>query len=160
MEQNIFTQLENTPVAIWVGESLWGYPLLLSLHVVGLAIVVGIFSMRDMRLLGLFSGLQPVAFIALSKLAWVGFIINGITGFLLFTSQAATFVNSTPFLIKISCITAGMVLAGVIQSRLRGELADSNGDVKISKATQLIALLSLSLWMSAIIAGRLIAYIF
>ncbi len=81
----MFEQLENTSVALWVGESLWGYPFLLSLHVIGLAVVVGIFSMRDMRLLGLFSGIHPAAFLPLSKLARVGFLINAISGILLFT---------------------------------------------------------------------------
>ena len=154
----MFEQLENTLVALWVGESLWGYPLLLSLHVIGLAVVVGIFSMRDMRLLGLFSGIQPAAFLPLSKLAWTGFIVNAISGVLLFTSQAVTFVNNTPFLLKISCIAVGMVLAGVIQSRLRGELALDTGECEISGSTRLIALVSLSFWLAAIVAGRLVAY--
>lgn len=155
----MFVWLENTSVAIWVGGSLWAYPALLSLHIVGLAMVVGIFSMRDLRLLGLFPGLQPAAFLPLSKLAWIGFIINAISGILLFTSQAVTFVNSTPFLLKIASIIAGMVMAGIIQSRLRGELAVSDGKVEISRPIRLIALVSLSFWVAAIVNGRLIAYI-
>ena len=155
----MFVWLENTPVAIWVGVSLWGYPILLSLHAIGLAVVVGIFSMRDMRLLGLFRGIQPAAFLPLSKLAKTGFIVNGISGILLFTSQAVTFVNNIAFLLKIGFIIAGVVLARVIEARLRGELAEAGGDVEISGSTRLIALLSLSLWLAAIIAGRLTAYI-
>lgn len=154
----MFDWLESTTVAIWVGESLWGYPIMLSLHGIGLAVVVGIFSMRDMRLLGLFPGLRPSAFLPLSKLAWAGFIINTISGIVLFTSQAVTFVNNTAFLLKIGCIVAGMVLAGVIQSRLRGELATSGEGAAISGSTRLIALLSISSWLGAIIAGRLVAY--
>lgn len=155
----MFTWLENTPVAIWVGVSLWGYPLLLSLHVIGLAVVVGIFATRDLRLLGLFPGLHPAAFLPLGKLGWIGFIINALSGILLFTSQAVTFVNNTAFLIKISCIVIGMVLAGLIQSRLRGELAASRDQASISSSTRLIALCSLTVWAAAIIAGRLIAYL-
>jgi len=155
----MFAQLENTSLALWVGGSLWAYPILLSVHIIGLAIVVGIFSMRDLRLLGMFPGLQPAAFLPLSKLAWIGFIINAISGILLFTSQAVTFVSSIPFLLKIGFIVAGMAVAGVIQSRLRGELAAANGDVVISRSTRHIALVSLFLWMAAIVAGRLIAYI-
>ena len=155
----MFEWIENTSVAIWVGESLWAYPFMLSLHVIGLAVVVGIFSMRDMRLLGMFKGLKPAAFLSLSKLAWIGFVINAISGTFLFTSQASTFVQSTPFLLKIACIAAGMVLAGVIQGRLRGELADSGPEAAIGGSTKLIAAVSLSLWAAAIITGRLIAYI-
>lgn len=155
----MFETLERSWIATWVAESLWGYPIMLACHAVGLAVVVGIFSMRDMRLLGLFPGLQPAAFLPLSKIAWIGFIINALSGIALFTSQAVTFVNSTPFLLKIGFIVAGMALAGVIQSRLRGELALSDGDAVISESTRLIALISLSLWLAAIIAGRLVAYV-
>jgi hypothetical protein len=144
----VFAWIENTPVAIWVSVSLWGYPFLLSLHAVGLAVVVGIFSVRDMRLLGLFRGLQPAAFLYITK----------ISGILLFTSQAATFVNNTSFLVKIGFVIAGMILAQMIQSRLSDELAGASGDVIIGKSTKLIALASLSCWVAAIIAGRLVAY--
>jgi len=121
--------------------------------------VVGIFAMRDLRLLGLFTGIRPAAFLPLSKLAWIGFIINAISGILLFTSQAVTFVESTPFLLKIASIISGMVVAGVIQTRLRGELAASSGEAVISGSTKILALISLTFWIAAIIAGRLIAYI-
>ena len=155
----MFAWLESTRIAMWVGLSLWAYPLLLAVHIVGLAIVVGIFSMRDLRLLGLFPGLQPAAFLPLSRLAWVGFIINAVSGVLLFTSQAVTFVNNTPFLIKIVAILAGMILAGVIQSRLRGELAGGGTADEMSGATRVIAMASLACWLTAIVAGRLIAYL-
>lgn len=144
--------LENTPVAIWVGESLWAYPFWLSLHAVGLAIVVGIFAMRDLRLVGLFQGLSPAAFLALSRFAWTGFVINAISGVFLFTSQASTFVHSTPFLLKIGFIAAGMFLAVVIQGRLRDGRTDG-------ATMKIIALASLAVWLGAIIAGRLIAYL-
>lgn len=143
--------LENTPVAIWVGESLWAYPFWLSLHVIGLAIVVGIFAVRDLRLVGLFGGLAPEAFLGLGKVAWSGFVINAVSGMFLFSSQASTFVHSTPFLIKIACIATGMVLAAVIQARLRAG--------RLGAPTRLLGLSSLFVWAGAIVAGRLIAYL-
>ncbi len=155
----MFNWLENTAVALWVGESLWAYPLLLSLHIVGLAVVVGIFSMRDMRLLGLFPAIQPAAFLSLNKLAWTGFGLNAVSGFLLFTSQATTFIASTPFLVKIGCIAIAMVLAAIIQYRLRKELLGKIEKHTVIKSTRTIAAASISLWMAAIFAGRLIAYL-
>lgn len=155
----MFSWLENTSLALWVGGSLWGYPALLALHAVGLAIVVGIFAMRDLRLIGLFPAIPPKAFLPLSKLGWIGFIVNAVSGILLFTSQAVTFVGNVPFLIKISCIVAAMVLAGVIQARLRVEVGAGSATVVVSDSTRIIAAISLCLWVGAIIAGRLIAYL-
>lgn len=154
----MFLWLESTSLAQWVALSLWAYPALLAVHIVGLAVVVGIFALRDLRLLGLFRAIRPDAFLPLSKLAWAGFVLNAVSGIMLFTSQAVTFVNNVPFLIKISAIIAGMVLAGVIQSRLRHELAGADA-VRLSTATRSIAAVSLALWTVAIVAGRLIAYL-
>lgn len=155
----MFSWLENTSVALWVGGSLWGYPAMLSLHAVGLAIVVGIFAMRDLRLLGLFPAIAPKVFLSLGKLGWIGFIINAASGIMLFTSQAVTFAGKAAFLIKLGCIIAAMVAAGIIQSRLWLELAASTGAATVSASTQTIAAISLSLWIGAIVAGRLIAYL-
>lgn len=155
----MFEWLQETSLAYWVGGSLWAYPFLLSLHAVGLAVVVGIFTMRDLRLLGLFSGLDPAVFLSLSKLAAIGFVINAISGLLLFTSQAVTFVGNTPFLLKLVFITTGMILAVLIQSRLRNELAGSNGEIVVSGSTKVISSISIFVWMAAIVAGRLIAYL-
>ena len=147
----MFEWLENTSVAIWVGESLWGYPFMLSLHVVGLAIVVGILSMLNLRLLGSFKGIRTEAFLPLIKFAWIGFFVNAVSGVFLFTSQATTFVQSKPFLIKISCILVGAILTRVIQTRLTKSGSDDS--------MKGMAVVSLMLWLVAITAGRLIAYI-
>jgi hypothetical protein len=151
--------LQDTPLALWVAESIWPYPIILSLHAIGLAAAVGVFAMRDLRLLGLYRGLQPAAFLQIGKLGWAGFTLNAITGSLLFISQADTFAHSTPFLVKISCIFVAMLLTTVLQAKLRGPLAAVGGDDRLPGATRLLALGSLLLWLSAIVAGRLIAYL-
>jgi len=147
----MFEWLENTSVALWVGESLWVYPFMLSLHAVGLAIVVGILSMLDLRLLGAFRGIQAASFLPLIRFAWIGFLINATSGVFLFTSQATTFVQSVPFLIKIACILVGAILTRVMQGKLSEP--DGGGSMKG------LAIVSLALWLVAITAGRLTAYI-
>ena len=75
----MFEALENTAAAIWVGESLWGYPILLGMHVVGLAIVAGIFLMLDLRILGFNKGVSYESFLSLFRIAWIGLAINGLS---------------------------------------------------------------------------------
>ena len=148
----MFVWIENTALAIWVSTSLWAYPFLLGLHIVGLAIVAGIFSMRDIHLIGLINALPIYQFAYLRKLAYIGFILNTISGFLLFTSQASIFITSGPFLSKISFIITAMVLSFYIHKKI--ENGNNNAELRI------LAFMSLACWISAIVAGRLIAYIF
>lgn len=150
----MFVWLESTALAQWVGLSLYAYPALLALHITGLAVVVGIFFMRDLRLVGLLSNPSPRDFLKPGRLAYGGFALNAISGFMLFTSQATIFAVSTAFRVKISFILMGMILAWQIQRRLRS-IADEHVDTR----TRLLAGLSLICWLVAIIAGRLIAYL-
>ncbi len=156
----MFEWLEYTPVAIWVGESLYGYPFMLSLHAVGLAIVVGIFAMRDLRLLGCFDGIQFASFGRFARLGWSGVVINATSGVFLFTSQATTFVSSTPFLLKISMIFLAVICAAIIQKRMHAEAStwDRAGSVP-SGSVRLLAATSIVLWTGAIVSGRLVAYL-
>lgn len=150
--------LEETAPALWVGESLWAYPMWLGMHVTGLAIVVGLFTMRDLRLLGLFKDVAPEAFVSISRIAWFGFVINAVSGLFLFSSQASAFVENIPFWFKISCIFAGFVVALIIQGRIKREYVGGGSDVAIPVSTKLLAASSLLFWVLATTNGRVIAY--
>lgn len=156
----VFEWLETTALAIWVGESLWGYPIVLGAHAIGLAIVVGIFIMLDLRMLRVIRGVSFDAFLSLFRLAWIGLLVNTISGSALFTSQATTFVESAPFLIKISSVIAGVIIGIIIQRRLKLRVADwDSADTNIESSARALAALSLVCWIGAIFAGRLIAYL-
>ena len=156
----MFESLETSALAIWVGESLWGYPIMLGMHAIGLAIVVGIFVMLDLRMLRVIRGVSFNAFLSLFRLAWIGLIINALSGTALFTSQATTFVESAPFLIKISGVLAGVVLGVLIQKRIKVRVADwDQSGENIESSAKMLAALSLVCWIGAIFAGRLIAYL-
>ena len=156
----MFEWLETSALAIWVGESLWGYPIMLGMHAIGLAIVVGIFVVLDLRILRLIRGVSFHAFLSLYRLAWIGLLFNALSGSALFTSQATTFVESAPFLIKISAVISGVIVGIFLQRRLKSRAADWDyADTNIESSTTALAVLSLVCWIGAIFAGRLIAYL-
>lgn len=144
--------IENTSLALWVGTSLWAYPVLLSAHITGLAVIVGIIAMRDFHLLGFINGVTEANFLELKKLAYCGFLVNGISGIMLFSSQASYLSTNLPFLVKLFFIGSGMVLASKIYKKIEKNTGRAS--------TKILAILSLFSWFGAITAGRLIAYIF
>lgn len=155
----LFDWLEQTAIARWVGESLWGYPILLSLHAVGLAVAVGVFVMRDLRLAGFFEGISFNSLSSLQKLGWGGLVINAISGALLFTSQATMFVGNAAFLLKISMIFLAAMAAALIQGRIANDSMRWDASGAATGAVRALAMLSITLWLGAIVAGRLIAYV-
>ena len=144
--------IENTSLALWVGTSLWAYPVLLSAHITGLAVIVGIIAMRDFHLLGFINGVTEANFLELKKLAYCGFLVNGISGIMLFSSQASYLSTNLPFLAKLFFIASGMLLASKIYKKIEKNTGRTS--------TKILAILSLFSWFGAITAGRLIAYIF
>tara|TARA_B100000212_G_C27276702_1_gene491278 strand:+ start:63 stop:533 length:471 start_codon:yes stop_codon:yes gene_type:complete len=151
--------LEYTSLSIWVAESIWGYPIMLSLHILGLAVVVGIFTVYNFRLLGFFNSLEFEPFLDFFRLAWLGLLVNFVSGFTLFSSQATFYVTNVPFLVKIFSIISGSLLALKIQLRLRSMVkARENRITKPNWEDRFYAMISLIIWTSAIFSGRLIAY--
>ena len=146
--------LENTPIALWVSLSYWAYPLLLSVHIIGLSVVAGLFSMRDLRALGIVRDPPLSLFLRYHRLALVGLVLNFISGLLLFSSQATVLIESIPFVVKMVCVAMASAVAFILDSRL-----NAAGGYEV-RGLKWLAGLSLCLWMSAIVAGRLIAYIF
>lgn len=154
-----FEWLELSPLGDWVATSTWGYPILLSCHAIGLAVVAGSLAMVDLRVMGCFPGLEISPLRSLIKLAWVGFIVNLISGFSLFAGQATYFINHPAFLIKITCISLALVSSARLQSLLKQHADDWDGGGIVGSNAKILALSSLLLLCAAMIAGRLIAYI-
>jgi len=151
--------LEYSALAEWVAASLYGYPIMLSAHAVGLGVVVGVLAMVDLRILGCFSKLETVPLKGLIKIAWAGFILNFISGFSLYSAQATYFTFHTAFVIKIIAIFLAIVNAAFVQNLLtkHGESWDAGEAIPMN--ARMLALGSLLLWSVAMIAGRLIAYV-
>ncbi len=144
--------IEDTAIATWVRESpsIFAYTLVLSLHAIGLSIVVGISSMVALRTLGWFAQIPLRPMVNLFPLMFVGFWINAISGLLLLSANATGMFTMTMFYIKMVFVIAAMVTV----RRFRPRLASGASEADLKGLAWAI----LGLWLFAIIAGRLTAY--
>ena len=150
--------LEYGAIGVWVAESAIGYPFVLSMHAIGLAVVVGVLFVVDLRMAGCFQKLEIAPLLQMLKLAWAGFVINFVSGCALFASQATNFIANPAFIIKIIAIFLALINASFLQQQLRQYAESWDKGEQISTNARALALTSLFLWSVAIIAGRLIAY--
>lgn len=153
--------LENLPLSIWVAESELGYPALLSIHSMGMAVVVGLLLMLDLRVLGYARGVPWSAFRRLMPYAGAGFALNLVSGVLLFNSTAHRLLVNWPFLSKMAAIAAAGGVTWLLWRRLQdGDLEpQADGTAALPVATRALAVVSIVLWLLAIVFGRLIAYV-
>ena len=143
--------ISQTAPVLWVAESDFGYPTVLTLHSIGMALVVGIIFVFDLRVLGLGSRLSVRALDAFFPLAWLGLAINTISGTLLFFANYTAFLHNTAFLTKLALLAAAAVCTALLARRDDLETA-------ISGVARGLAAASLLLLLGAITAGRIIGY--
>jgi hypothetical protein len=151
--------LQGTPFGLWVGESLWAYPLFETMHTIGMAMLVGSLGLINLRILGYKSELPIFGTQQLLPLAWIGFTLNLISGLSLFASDAVYFWESYTFRVKIALVVLGGINAAVLGRRVFRDAPAGAPAVVPTSGTKWVAATSLVFWFGAICAGRLIAYL-
>jgi hypothetical protein len=152
------TALAQSPPAEAVKASYYAYPLVNAAHILGLATLFGAILALDLRLLGLFRQVpaQPLARV-LPRVAAAGLLVALPTGVLLFSVEPFDYAGNQAFLAKLALVTLGTVHALAVH-RTPGWKAVIRGDRAIPLPLRASAALSLALWTSAVVAGRMIAF--
>ena len=150
--------LEATPLADWVRMSTIGYPLMITLHAIGMAVMVGIALMLDARLLGRFAGIPYQSLQRFLGIAWLGLGINTISGSCLFAAQATQYIVDPVYMTKMGLVLLGAITAAILQTTL-GRDAAGWGQSRPPVNVRIVAVLSIVFWVTAIIMGRLTAYL-
>ena len=159
--EEFLLRLQESDFGVWVSSAptIFGpdvYPMILMLHTVGLAMVVGPAWVLDVRLLGYGARLPIEALRGAFRIMWIGFFINAVTGIALFISEADDKGTKWIFWVKLATIALALVVTSRLRRTVFGDGVAS--DAATPKARSL-AKASLFLWFAAITAGRLMAYI-
>ena len=148
----LLTALHDSALATWVreGSSLWAYPMVITMHTFGLAVLVGASTAVDLRVLGVGRGLPLTSLGGFFTVMWLGFWLNAITGVLLFMADPRT---TGIFMLKLLAVAVAVVLVPLIRRAIAG------GGSTVTPAARTYAVLSLVMWVVATTTGRLMAYL-
>ena len=137
-------------------ESPIFFPIVATIHLMGLALIGGAVLVVDLRLLGVALQNQPVAGLAHDAERWLfrGLVVMVTTGILLFMCFATKYYYLTTFWVKMASLL--LVLLFTFSVRRKVTMSDETGIGPVW--TRLVALVSLSLWTSVAIGGRLIGF--
>ena len=150
--------LESSSLAIWVHESpsVWAQPTVMTMHTMGMGVLVGASWVLDLRLLGISPTVPLSSFRWVFPVVAIGLIVNTVTGVLLFMQRATTLSTSIPFLVKIGLVIASAATLMPIRSYVLESAADQ---CEVSDRMRRLAIASIVAWSGAITAGRLLAYL-
>jgi hypothetical protein len=158
--QNICEWLANTSGSIALHESVWGYPIVESAHVLTMCLFLGMIVMIDLRLLSLTMRTVPVSQVAGRLLPWAraGFAVMLITGALLFYAIPVRAFHNIFFRIKVVMLILAGLNVWVFHSTVFRSVAAWDLDPVLPRRARMAGAVSLVLWASIVVAGRMIAY--
>lgn len=153
--------LEQTSVGTAVRDSTWLFPIIETVHIVGIVLLVGSTSVLDLRLMGLTLRDKPVSKLAWRFLpwAWVGFVVQVFTGGLLLASEATKMYDNLGFQIKMLLIVVAGLNAMVFHLIAYQSVGKWENDRVAPLSARAAGLISLVLWFGIVAAGRWIAYV-
>ena len=145
---------EGLQHAAWVttlAESRGLYGLALVVHYSGLFVCVGAIVLMDLRILGVAGRDQPLSPLAqqLRLWTWFGFASAVVSGFVLFATKAGSYVTAIPFLVKMFIVALAVVAALAVE----WNVPRWNQAAVMPVTATLLALLSMALWLAAILAA-------
>jgi len=152
--------LEQTGIAVQIREYVWGLPILVAIHMIGLTGSVGTLIWFDLRLLGVGIGNCPVSRLYRVLKPWMltSFGVMIVSGGMMFTAYATLAVEDVFFWTKM----AGLSVAGL--NALAYHLVTKRGIAGWDNAqlpplpAQMAGLISIIAWIVVILSGRMMAY--
>jgi hypothetical protein len=152
----VFEWIERSPAGQLMRTSRVIFPIVESIHLIGLALFVGTLLLTDLGLLGLGMRRQPVnqVAMALAPWTWSGFALLMFTGPFMFSAQASKWHDNPVFWIKMSLL----IVASVFQLSVRRKITSNNPRLSPG-AAKLIGGVSLILWISTGLLSKMMEFV-
>ena len=146
--------IEATALSAAIRESLWLFPVIEAVHLVGLAVLGGSLFVVDLRLMGAGLTRQSIVEVEQGARAWfLGAIVLMVTtGALLGVSEAVKLYDRPAFFLKMITLTLGLLLAFTVRRAL---IARNPRGGPFAFA---VGALSIGLWLTTAVDGRWIGF--
>lgn len=156
----LFEWLQNTVIGTSIRESIYVFPIVETVHVIGLALSVGLILITDLRLTGIIMvGVRPAEIIRpLKNLMLVGFTLMFSSGILLFWSEAAKCYKSPAFRFKMVFLLLAGLNALFFETTIGRHSIAWDPATVLPKRARIAGWTSLICWIAVVSFGRWTAY--
>jgi hypothetical protein len=151
---------ENSTLASWIRGELIGstlvFPVVVTLHTIGMGFVAGGSAAIDLRILGVAPRMPLKLMGRFLPLLWLAFVVNAVSGVLLLIAYPTKALTNPIFYFKVVMIA----LAAWLMHRTGTAIlrAPEGEQETLAAKTKALAVASLACWIALITAGRLLAY--
>ncbi len=149
-----FEWCESTGLGLMVRESVWLFPVIEAVHLLGLSLLGGALLLVDLRLLGAGLTRTPAALLARQVRPWLttAVLVMITTGVLLFLSEAVKCYYSQAFWVKITTFPVALAFTYALRQRV------AEDDTTTRATAVLTGTASIALWLVVAAAGRWIGF--
>ena len=149
-----FESLESSGLGLVVRESVWLFPAIEAVHLLGLSLLGGALLLVDLRLLGAGLTGTPAAPLARQARPWLtaAVLLMIATGVPLFLSEAVKCYYSPSFWVKIVSFPIAIAFTYAVRQRVAESATTGRGTAALTGATSIV------LWFVVAAAGRWIGF--
>ena len=151
--------LESTQFSAWIRGELWGWPLALTLHAFGTALVIGFILIIALRLLGLFKMIPYTLLDRLFPVVWAALVLQFVSGFMLWMAKPTQYVSDAAFVVKFSLVIVGAILTLSFYRTIQREAVSWEAKAAVSSRGVKLGTAALLAWCVVLVAGRLTAHL-
>jgi len=134
----------------------YGWPLVESIHFLGLTVLLGTVGLFDLRMLGMARGIPMGALHRLVPFGVGAFLVNAATGSMFFLTAPDQYLYNPAFQLKVLAIAVAGLNVVVFYAFAVAAVKSSAPEASAAWPVKVVAALSLACWIAVIIAGRLI----
>ena len=151
--------LQTSAVAEWMRITNPAMQIAEATHVAAAVMVLGTVLIVDLRLLGLADLHRPFTRIGrgILPLTWTAFAIAVVTGSLMFTTSAVTYLGNAAFQLKVLALLAAGINMALFQLGTARSVAEWDSRAP-PLAARVAGLASLLLWAAVVLLGRWIGF--
>jgi hypothetical protein len=153
--------LSTTLPSVFIQEhNAWAIPTIQSIHIVGIAMVMGSVLMIDLRILG-WAGTDHTLRQTISRFGpWLtgSLWLLLATGILMVVGEPVRELVTFSFWLKMALVAVGTAVAAIFGSALRGHEPQWEDTLVHRPSIKALAILTFFIWAGIIVLGRLIAY--
>jgi hypothetical protein len=154
----LFAALEASWLGVLVRDSTWLFPVLETLHFAGMALLIGVIVIIDLRVLGFARGLPVGPLHRFLPLGLFGFGLNVATGLAMLASDPMSYWEVSPFRFKMLLILLAGINAVWFWVAMLPDAKQWGTGAQASRVAKLSSLASLVFWTGVIGSARFIAF--
>lgn len=150
-----FEAIEASSIGNAIRQSLWLFPVIESIHLLGLCVLGGAVLIVDLRMLGVGLRSYTIPQIVKDARPWFmgALVVMLLTGWGLFSSEAIKCYYNTSFWVKITTLPFAIIMTLLIRDRIALRSA-----IDVDATTRLVGFTSITLWFIVAAAGRWIGF--